>query len=736
MRSVFAVFALSLLLLAGSLAPGTAHAQRTAPTNQYMMIDQFGYRPDDPKVAVLVSPERGFNAADAYDAEAGDAIEVREWYTGAVVFSGEPARWNSSRRVHATQSSSGDRGWWVDFSEITTPGSYYLYDPANDVRSYRFEIREDVYRGVFEAAIRTFYYQRANTPKEPPFADERWSDGADFVGANQDAEAIYFDPSGSPQTNRNRRRDVTGGWRDAGDTNKYVTFAEPVVHMLLTAFEQRPEVFTDDFNIPESGNGLPDIIDEIKWETDWIKKMQDDDGGVFIKMGNNEHGPTSHTLSLARNTRYYGPKCSSATIAAAGMFAHAAVVYRDFPELAAEANDLTARAIEAWDWFFANPVRSNSSNECDNNFIKAGDADRSENDQLRSAVVTALYLYEATGDEAYHDYFKDNFRNSRPYEDDMWSVYVPFQGDALLYYTQMASGDAAIQAEILGKKQDEGRSVDIYAFRASQDLYRAYMRERQYHWGSNYVRAAMGNTVYDLVDFGLSDDADLHRARALGMLHYFHGVNPLSLVYLSNMYEYGAENAVNEMWHDWYADGTKWDHALNSPSGPAPGFLVGGPNRQYTGTVSRLQNQPYQKMYTDINHWTEAPWEITEPAIYYQAAYIKLLSKFVSTTGGINVSNELKPQLDLPEGFRLEAAYPNPFNPSTTFRLTVAEAQPVAIEVFNLLGQRVRTLHDGLLSAGTAHAFTFDASDLPSGLYLYRAAGQTFTATNTVMLLK
>ncbi len=80
-------------------------------------------------------------------------------------------------------------------------------------------------------------------------------------------------------------RDLRGGWFDAGDTNKYVNNAGQTLHQLLAAYRERPEIWTDDLNIPESGNGRPDLIDEIIWELDWLKRMQQADGGVLIKVG-------------------------------------------------------------------------------------------------------------------------------------------------------------------------------------------------------------------------------------------------------------------------------------------------------------------------------------------------------------------------------------------------------------------------------------------------------------------
>jgi hypothetical protein len=84
----------------------------------------------------------------------------------------------------------------------------------------------------------------------------------------------------------------------------------------------------------------------------------------------------------------------------------------------------------------------------------------------------------------------------------------------------------------------------------------------------------------------------------------------------------------------------------------------------------------------------------------------------------------------------LSDAYPNPFNPSTRFSLTVAMTQRVDIGVYNMLGQRVASLHEGLLLANEAHAFEFEANELPGGMYLIRAQGEDFTDTRQAMLVK
>jgi len=96
-------------------------------------------------------------------------------------------------------------------------------------------------------------------------------------------------------------------------------------------------------------------------------------------------------------------------------------------------------------------------------------------------------------------------------------------------------------------------------------------------------------------------------------------------------------------------------------------------------------------------------------------------------------SNENEP---IPGTHELSHAYPNPFNPTTQFSLRVAETQDVSVAVYNTLGQQVSVLHEGTLAAGVEHRFTIDAADLPSGAYLYRVVGESFTEARSVVLVK
>jgi endoglucanase len=574
-----------------------------------LMVDQFGYRPGDPKMAVISCPSIGFNSTDTFTP--GPVIEVRRASDNQTVFSGKPELWNNG----AVDFTSGDKGWWFDFSSVKDTGDLYIFDTEKKVRSYIFRISGDVYKNVLKAAIKVFYYQREGFPHDAKYAGNDWTDGPSFIGPGQDKECRYVYDKNNSKT----ARDLSGGWMDAGDCNKYITFAESPIHHLLTSFDQNPSAFTDDIGIPESGNGIPDIIDEVKFELDWIKKMQDVDGGVFIKMGNIDYKGIT-PLSLDKRPRYYGPKCSSSSISTAGMFAHAVIVLSRFPEFKNYVSDLKERAVKAWDWYQANA----KCDTCDSGEIKSGDADKSILEQKEIEVLAAIYLFAITGQEKYNTVVKNKFAVTNSFYDRDFSMYFSYEMDALMYYVNLKKADLNVKEVTLGKREREGRVTDIYQYDPKSDLYGAYIPYSLYTWGSNNPRASVGSSNYDYIIYNIDPEHQLkYLKRSLGILHYFHGTNPFNMVYLTNMGKYGAECSLTEMFHSWFC-GEKWRR------NPPPAYITGGPNFYYDGAWKDLKLQPAQKTYKDSGAgYPEMSWELTEPAIYYQASYIKLLSKFV-----------------------------------------------------------------------------------------------------------
>ncbi len=618
--------ALAVLPLAAGWS--TAHAAPTT-TVPYLKVDQFGYLGNMGKVAIVVDPQAGYNAAESFTPGTGaNQYQVRRWADDVPVLSGTLTPWKAG----ATHAQSGDRGWHFDFSALTTAGAYYVYDTVNKVGSGRFEIGPNVYDAVLKQAMRTYYYQRLNTPKALPYAEAKWTDTAAFEGKNQDRYATSRWAKGDAAT----ARDLSGGWMDAGDTNKYTTFAQSAVLQLLDAYRLNPRVFGDNFGIPESGNGLPDVLDEVKWELEFLKRMQNatGTGGLFLKVGVDGTARDITPLSLDTSPRYYLPECTSSTLAGSAVFAAASVVYKGITSQATYGADLLARAEAAW-----NRAKTTTANfttfqtQCDDLDIRAGDADVDAGRQLDSALIAAISLYEATGKAEYRSFVEGNYTRAEPYRTSAWwwSPYSSTNQVALLRYAGLAGVSATVAADLRSKKSTQDSTLSLNDFNAGTDLYRAHISDNEYQWGHNMVRANAANNNLDFIAFNLNTaNAAQYRHVAEQHLHWLHGANPLGLVMLSNMGAYGAESSVSEIYHAWFKDGSLWDSARTSVNGPAPGYLPGGPNPNYSGSVAGISNQPRQKAYKDWNSsWPENSWEISEPGIYYQAAYVQLLARLM-----------------------------------------------------------------------------------------------------------
>jgi hypothetical protein len=578
-------------------------------------VDQLGYRPSFDKVAVISDPQRGYNAAESYTP--GPVIEVREKATGKVVFSGAPKLWRNG----AIHEDSGDRGWWFDFSAVRTEGEYYLFDPSTQLRSAVFRVADDVYAEVLRAALRTYFYQRLGTPLEAPYAEAPWTEPAAKL-QDRHTRAVWARDDASTE------RDLSGGWMDAGDVNKYPPFNGEVIHPLLYAYRANPAAFPDgQLNIPESGNGLPDLLDELKYQLDWLIRMQEPDGGVWVKMGEIDYNGR-WPIHTDLRPRFYGPKCTGAAIYTASFFAHAARVYAQFEPWKTYAQDLNRRALLSWDYYQNNPKTPRS----DDGTIKSGIASRDEADQARMEAFAAVHLFALTGEDRFHDAIKRRAPQTRQLSEGYWSPYEARAAEALLDYATLPNADPALTARIRQQLATSAANPS-WAFPGDADLYRAGMNPNAYHWGSNSMRATYGIIALNAAQHAGLPPADQTRLRqrAMDLLHSFHGVNPLTVVYLSNMGSLGAENSVQRIYHSRYNFGTPFE------ANPPPGYLVGGPNQNFGGSngdtpgdVQWIKTQPRAKAYADYNHgWPKASWELSEPAIYYQASYIRLLTECV-----------------------------------------------------------------------------------------------------------
>jgi len=298
--------------------------------------------------------------------------------------------------------------------------------------------------------------------------------------------------------------------------------------------------------------------------------MQLDDGAVLTKVGFSGWDGAPSIFEDTRQ-RFYEEPCSSAAIAASGMFAHGSLAFADIDPWFAD--DLAGRALRAWDWYQANPRRE----DCDPQVINAGDADLNLRQQEQLEFVAAVYLFAATGEDRFNQVVAGRVTQPRPFDEQGFGRYSPEQAEAIEYYLALPNAASSVASQVEPFLVNAPNSIEIHGFDATRSLYRSWMPDAQYHWGSNMVMANTGNANLALARVGENhpdwwgDETDAAlRERAAAHINTLHGVNPLGIAYLSNMELYGAEKSIDQLYHFWFRDGSAFDSALGQPAaGPA-----------------------------------------------------------------------------------------------------------------------------------------------------------------------
>jgi endoglucanase len=207
----------------------------------YIRINQVGYLCDDQKSAIVFSHMEVKESFSLINEESGKAIFVLRPAVSAA------EGWGSFSYYYL-----------LDFSKLTAPGSYYLEGKKSGSRSRIFKVSNEAYKHLQEELLGFMRQQRCGYN---PFLDRvcHQHDGRSFYGPMPDSTYV----------------DVSGGWHDAGDQLKYlITGSYATAHMLL-AYELYPDRFGDYTNAlgQPGANGVPDVLDEARWGTDWIHKL-------------------------------------------------------------------------------------------------------------------------------------------------------------------------------------------------------------------------------------------------------------------------------------------------------------------------------------------------------------------------------------------------------------------------------------------------------------------------------
>jgi hypothetical protein len=338
--------------------------------------------------------------------------------------------------------------------------------------------------------------------------------------------------------------------------------------------------------------------------------------------------------------RYYTQPSTWATSSFIVGCAKAAASFRKFESVyPGYADALLDASRKAWAYLAATPNKT-PADGFDNGGERlscGAQADENDSDPMLR-IWAAAELYRATGEADFKSYFDSRYSSIKP------TIWDPVGGQmrdsgyqaAHVAYALTPGADAA---KVTDLKNALKNATNEWANMANGHPYKSHIWG--YWWGSNHSKATIGTAFLFALRLGAnpSDEARIERTAA-DYLHYIHGRNALSYVYLSNMGAKGAKLGASkypmELFHYWFGDGsTLYDNA-ESKFGPPPGYLAGGPNSYYWMQEYRPPyGEPVGKAFLDGNGTERGnklgnSWEITEPAIYYQAAYVHLLAYFVA----------------------------------------------------------------------------------------------------------
>ncbi len=523
-------------------------------------ISQIGYEPGEHKIAVL----RGDKLGDTFEVVAADGTVTLEGdLTGPI--SSEP---------------SGETNYTTDFSALTKEGTYTIR--SGDAESYPFEIREGIYADAFKSVFRMLYLQRCGTQLPASLA-------GDFAHPEcHTGEAILY--------GTNKKKDVSGGWHDAGDYGRYVVSGAKAAADLLFAYQDFSEALQgDDYGIPESGNGVPDVLDEVRYELDWMLKMQDGSGGVYHKVTGlafpGEVMPEMETEPL-----YIMPVSNTATGDFAAVMAMSYAVFKEMDSRFAKT--CLDAAKKAWEYLEEHPEGRFENPE---DVLTGEYYDGSDTDERYWAAAA---LYSATGEEEYLDEF-ERIVGLFVYVMDGygWKDVGGYANSIYLSLDAAVTDPACLQRIRDAIKQ----KADGYLKNSESDAYGVSLG-LTYPWGSNMT--VCDNAGYLNLAEELFGNAE-YSAAADRHFDYIFGANPMSICYVTGM------GSVSPL------------HPHHRPSMAAgetmPGMLAGGPNKNLEDPYAKavLADAPPAKCYAD----NAQSFSTNEVAVYWNSALIALMAQ-------------------------------------------------------------------------------------------------------------
>lgn len=544
-------------------------------TGPRVRVNQFGYEPEGPKRATLVT--------EATDPVAWQLVDEG----GATVAEGMSTAFGSD-------AASGLTVQQIDFTGMNIEGNYTLV--AEGEASYPFAIQAGLYRALRNDALDFFYLARSGIKIDHTIAGDEYARAAGHVGRpggpdkNQGDNAVACQPAddslaiyGEPWT-CDYTLDVVGGWYDAGDHGKYVVNGGIATYQLLSAYERilradgtaRDELGDSSLKVPETGNGIPDILDEAKWELDFMMSMTVPEGDPYAGMVHHKVHDFSWTgLPLKpaddANVRYLHRPSTAATLNLAATAAQGARLYGAYDK---DYADLLLKAAEtAWAAALKHPeVYAPASDGA------SGGGPYDDNDVADEFYWAAAELYLTTGDSKFKDYLVASPLNT---VDVFAASGIDWGHTAALARMDLATINSGIPDHDAIVASVVAGADALLAVQQGQGFGQALATE-SFVWGSN--SAILNNQVVLATAYDLTGDVKYLDAVRESM-DYLLGRNGLNQSYITGYGTVFSENQHSR----WYAAqlDSRFPH-------PPPGSIAGGPN-----AVASTWDPTFAALYPD-----------------------------------------------------------------------------------------------------------------------------------------
>ncbi|HZY38586.1 MAG TPA: glycoside hydrolase family 9 protein [Mucilaginibacter sp.] len=540
-------------------------------------LDQIGFYPDAPKIAIILS--------------SADSVFYLQTAEKKTVFT-------RHLKKSVKPDFAGDYTLMADFTGFQKTGKYLLFIPGLGY-SYPFEIKKHVHRELGQAAIKAYYFMRASTALDPKFAG-KWA----RAEGHPDTAVLVHPSAASDRRPAGTIISAPRGWYDAGDYNKYIVNSGISTGTLLSLYEDFPAYMSKlKLNIPESGNGVPDILNEVLWNLRWMLTMQDpNDGGVYHKLTNAEFDKFEMP-DKATAPRYVVQKGTAATLDFAAVTAQAGRIFRKFPkELPGLADSCLNAASKAWDWASKNPNVIYDQNLMNQKFspkVNTGAyGDRNFKDEFMWA---ACELFVTTKDSRL-------LQNINLLPDGNMPLPTWSQVRLLGYYALLEQADVKEVKELPEIKRRLIKFADSLIDGVNETAYETVMdkSKRNFNWGSNSVAANQGVALIQA--YKLTDDSK-YLGGALDNLDYILGRNGTGYCYVTG---FGGKPSMKPHHRPSQSDGVV---------DPVPGMLVGGPNPGMQDGVKLPSTVP-DEAYIDDYH----AYAVNEIAINWNAPLAYLVN--------------------------------------------------------------------------------------------------------------